>query len=83
MCRSLWHPTHHLPKDDLLDPDEKTLYDHITLEYRQEVDRLKWALALANARLAVQGTLISTLETKLKDPPPAPAVPNPGPPPAR
>lgn len=57
-----------------MDPDELFLHNHILTEYQQEVHRLKFELARANAHNAAKDQRIAALEAE--------RVPKPGPPPA-
>lgn len=75
MCRSLCHPTHHKPKDDLLDHEEKALYDHILCEYRTALAEAQFSLARANAQSAQKDQRITALTeqmAKLRAPKPGP-----------
>lgn len=66
MCRSLWQPINRNPKDDPLDLDELFLHNHILTEYQQEVHRLKFELARANAQCAAKDNTIAELRTQLE-----------------
>lgn len=49
-----------------MDPDELFLHNHVLTEYQQEVPRLKFELARANAQCAAKDNTIAELRTQLE-----------------
>ncbi|OIH81965.1 hypothetical protein BLJ79_21645 [Arthrobacter sp. UCD-GKA] len=74
-----------------MDPDELFLHNHILAEYQQEVHRLKFELARANAQSAqkdqrnaeLERQLVAARGPSLPHGPAGDASPKPGPPPSR
>ncbi|ASN38858.1 hypothetical protein CGQ24_07425 [Arthrobacter sp. 7749] len=49
-----------------MDPEESFLYNHVLTEYQQEVHRLRFELARANAQSAAKDKTIAQLRTQLE-----------------
>ncbi len=49
-----------------MDPDELFLHNHVLTEYQQEVHRLRFELARANAQSAAKDKTIAQLRTRLE-----------------
>lgn len=77
-----------------MDPDEKAIYDHIIIQYRQDADLLRYDLARANAQNELKDQIIGQLREMIGEPvddtcsclpgeQETAKAPKPGPPPAR